>query len=206
MFRRRSGHPVWIHLSLAPPAHNAGWPETFVLAPSCAFTQYVTLRYWALSVLILPLVRDTKFRMCFWGLQLSQVQSLSSNLKGSVELQISSATNANFCQLDLKCTAVVSVTSVHVANASGYTRQLYINQDDFTVCVDSSYRQLLLKIPRSSDSCRTTLYMPRDAVTVVGHWRFSEVRALRFLSVALKVTPWVQFGHETVKESMLKPS
>ena len=65
-------------------------------------------------------------------LQLSQVQSLSSNLKGSVELQISSATNANFCQLDLKCTAVVSVTSVHVANASGYTRQLYINQDDFT--------------------------------------------------------------------------
>ena len=39
---------------------------------------------------------------------------------------------ANFCQLDLKCTAVVSVTSVHVANASGYTRQLYINQDDFT--------------------------------------------------------------------------
>ena len=71
--------------------------------------------------------------MCFWGLQLSQVQSLSSNLKGSVELQISSATNANFCQLDLKCTAVVSVTSVHVANASGYTRQLYINQDDFTI-------------------------------------------------------------------------
>ena len=132
MFRRRSGHPVWIHLSLALPAHNAGLPETFVLAPSCAFTQYVTLRYWALSVLILPLVRDTKFRMCFWGLQLSQVQSLSSNLKGSVELQISSATNANFCQLDLKCTAVVSVTSVHVANASGYTRQLYINQDDFT--------------------------------------------------------------------------
>ena len=65
-------------------------------------------------------------------LQLSQVRSLSSNLKGSVELQISSATNANFCQLDLKCTAVVSVTSVHVANASGYTRQLYINQDDFT--------------------------------------------------------------------------
>ena len=69
-------------------------------------------------------------------LQLSQVQSLSSNLKGSVELQISSATNANFCQLDLKCTAVVSVTSVHVANASGYTRQLYINQDDFTPSID----------------------------------------------------------------------
>ena len=71
-------------------------------------------------------------------LQLSQVQSLSSNLKGSVELQISSATNANFCQLDLKCTAVVSVTSVHVANASGYTRQLYINQDDFTGAVPMS--------------------------------------------------------------------
>ena len=40
--------------------------------------------------------------------------------------------SANFCQLDLKCTTVVSVTSVHGAYAKGCTRQLYINLDDFT--------------------------------------------------------------------------
>ena len=38
----------------------------------------------------------------------------------------------DFCQLDLKCTAVVSVTSVQGTSAVRYTRQLNSNQDDFT--------------------------------------------------------------------------
>ena len=50
-FHQSLGHLAWIHLSLARRAHNAEWPMTSCPCTFCAFTQYVTLRYWARSVL-----------------------------------------------------------------------------------------------------------------------------------------------------------
>jgi len=48
---------------------------------------------------------------------------------------------------------------------------------------------------------------PSGALTVLGHWRCSELKALRLLSsVACKVTPRVQFVQETTKESILNLS
>ena len=59
-----------------------------------------------------------------------------------------------FASLCSSAAVAVSVTSVHVANASGYTRQLYIYQDDFTqpidtIGIDTSVEQDLFAIHSS---------------------------------------------------------
>ena len=48
---------------------------------------------------------------------------------------------------------------------------------------------------------------PSGAAAVLGHFRCSELTAFRLVFfAALRVTPQVQFGQETVKESISKPS